>query len=176
MDLRKENENLRRQLSQLEEARNREVLDIQHNFAERIRELENMKGLNREGEIQSLKDKITCLERELQSQKTENSKNQKTIRDLENKLKESEIRREQISYSLEKARIDTLKAASQPPPPELNIEELLAPLEEQLVCLVDVIAQKQEEINRLQKLVQEECEERVKLQKLLGLTAKEQPQ
>lgn len=175
MDLKKENENLRKQLAQLGDARNREILDIQHNFAERIRELEKMKGLDREGEVQSLKEKIQSLERDLLKQKEENLEQKKTIRDLENKLKESEIRREQISYSLEKARIDALKAASQPPPePAFNIEEILSPLEEQVACLADVIAEKQEEINRLQKLVQEECEERVKLQLLLGLTPKTQ--
>lgn len=175
MDLAKENASLRKQLELLAEARNQEVLDLQHHFAQRIKELEKLKGLDRSAEIEALNAKIIELEGDRVKQKEENIQLTQTVKELERKLKEAEQSKEDMSYALERARIQAMQAAAKPPPPpqpEINIDEIFASFEEQMAELADVIAQKQEEINRLQKLVHDECQERVKLQTILGLTPK----
>ena len=172
MDLAKENANLRRQLDLLAEARNQEVLDLQHHFAERIKELERLKGLDKSAEVEALNAKIIELERESVKQKEEIIQLRQTVKELEGKLRDAEKSKDEMEYSLERARIQAMQAAAKPKTPEINIDEIFASFEEQMEGLADVIAQKQEEINRLQKLVHDECQERVKLQTILGLTPK----
>ena len=183
MDLERENANLRKQLAILADARNQEVLDLQHHFAERIRQLEAMKGLDKSAELEALNGKIVEMEGELLRRKEENTELrqkaeelEKKVKELERKLKETEKSKEDMHYWLEKAKADALKAAQVErarSDPAINIDELLMVFEEQMAALTEVVTQKQEEIKRLQKLVHKECEERVRLQKILGLTVKQ---
>jgi small-conductance mechanosensitive channel len=167
MDLRKENESLKRQLEQLAEARNREILDLQHNFANQLRELEKTKGLDRTEEIAGLNQRIRQLESELANEKKDNASLKNTVSQLEGKLKSAECQIKCLSDSLETARMEAQKTRPAQPPP-IDFEAMLAPFEEQLENLRLCLTQKQTEIKRLQGVVHQECAERLRLQNLLG--------
>jgi chromosome segregation ATPase len=170
MGLARENESLKRQLEQLADARNREIMDLQHHFEEQLRELERLKGVDKGPEISAFKDRISQLEPGLTKQTRENAALKQQVTRLQSELKERDQTNQSLTVALDRARIDVLKATERRP--EVNYEDLLAPLEEQLESLTTVITQKQDEINRLKKLVHKECEERIRLQAMLGMAAK----
>ena len=169
----KEIESLNRKLITLGEARNQEILDLQHRFAARLRELERQKGFENFEELKKLNEKITELEVTIAEKDKENLELKNENSELREKLKEAGKKQEDTSFLLEKARIDILKLQMEKQEtdnqPEIDYQELLKPLEDQLECLKAVIVQKQAEINRLQKLVHEECHERMRLQSLINI-------
>ncbi|OHS97301.1 SMC protein [Tritrichomonas foetus] len=169
----KEIDSLNRQLVLLGEARNQEILDLQHRFADRIRELEKSKGFDKFDEITALKTKISELEAKVAAKETENQDLKNHNNELQKQLKEANESHEKTSFLLEKARIEILKTKSEAPP-EIDFEEMLKPLEDQLNMLKGVVTQKQAEIKRLQQLVHEECQERMRLQSLLGINTGKQ--
>jgi chromosome segregation ATPase len=167
MGLAKENESLKRQLEQNANARNQEILDLQHHFAAQLRELQRLKPVDRSAEIAELKQKISELESRLVKQSSENAALKDQVTKLEAEAKRKQQENDSLHYSLERARIEAMNARKAKQ--RVNYDELLAPLDEQLKELTSIIAEKQYEIMRLQKLVHKECQERIRLQSLLGV-------
>jgi chromosome segregation ATPase len=168
MELKKENESLKRQLEQLAEARNREILDLQYNFANQLRELHKAKGLDKTEEIAGLNEKIHVLEVDLANERKENGTLKTAIGEVESKLKAADGHIRSLTQALETARAEAQKPHSVPPP-QIDFEQMLAPFEEQLENLRGCITQKQAEIKRLQGVVHQECAERLRLQSMLGV-------
>jgi chromosome segregation ATPase len=173
MALERENEALKRQLQTQADARNQEILDLQHHFADQLREIERMKGVNNPDEIGALKQRFRQLEERVSEQTAESAALKAQLAKLQADAKRQAEETDSLQYSLERARLEILKAT--PAQQAVNYEELLAPLEEQLAGLTAIIADKQAEIVRLQKLVHKECQERLRLQTLLGSSAELPP-
>jgi chromosome segregation ATPase len=171
MDLRKENESLKRQLEQLAEARNREILDLQANFGAQLRALQQAKFPDKTEEIARLNARIRQLESELANETKEKDKLLVTIGQLESKLKVADIQIRSLTQSLASATAEAQKPKPAAPP-AIDFEAMLAPFEEQLEQLRILVTQKQAEIKRLQGVVHEECAERLRLQGLLGVAPK----
>jgi Tfp pilus assembly protein FimV len=167
MDLLKENESLKRQLELQANARNQEILDLQHHFADQLRVLQKQKGVDRSAEIFELQQHVSQLEKQLLTKEHENGILKEQVARLQQEVKKKEEENNGLHYSLERARIEAMTAREAKE--SMNYAELLAPLEEQLEGLTTIITQKQEEIAQLQKLVHKECEERIRLQGLLGM-------
>ena len=163
--LRTENANLKQQLQQLAEARNKEVLDLQHAFAEKLKKLQREKGASLNDEMkkenEDLKAKLKAVEEENKRIKQEND-------ELQNKLKKSTLSENSL-----RAELNHLKSQKQNQNNEKqqlpDINELIEPYEKQILELAEVVKQKQNEILRLQGVIQQECEERLKLQAALGM-------
>lgn len=163
-----ENDRLRRQLDQLSEAKNREVLDIQHHFADRVRELERLKGLDKAAEIDGLNAKISELEKTDLQQKSKNAELALTVSQLEKKLNETEENRVNTAQRLERLKKEAEEKV-EVVPSTVNYDELLDPLREHLTSLGEVVALKDEEIKTLEELIQKEGEERARLERILGM-------
>ena len=164
--LQKENISLLKKIETMAEARNKEILDLQFAFAERIRELEKLKGCDSSEKIAELTSKIVSLQENLRMKEKECVKYQNQILDQDKQIEAGKRREKMMRDEIEQLKIAAMKA-QEPKEPEIDIGELIAPLETELHRLSDLVAEKQTEIDRLQNLVQEECDERNKLLAIL---------
>ena len=164
--LQKENASLLRRIESMAEARNKEILDLQYAFAERIRELEKLKGCDSSEKIAELTSKIVSLQEDLRTKEKECVQYQKQIVDQDKQIEAGKRREKMMRDEIEQLKIAAMKP-QEPPEPQIDIAELIAPLETELHRLSDLVAEKQAEIERLQNLVHEECEERNKLLAIL---------
>ena len=167
--LKAENEKLKKQLEQLSEARNQEILDLQHHFAEQLKKLQAEKGIS---DNEELKKENESLKSQLKQVIDENVKLKQDYNELQEKLKKSTLSENSL-----RAEINHLKSQSkqevkvevQETPQLPDINELIEPYENQILELANVVKEKQAEITRLQGIIHQECEERIKLQAALGI-------
>ncbi|EAX89984.1 hypothetical protein TVAG_124550 [Trichomonas vaginalis G3] len=152
-----ENENLKRQLEQLIDAKQKEIRDLQDVFEEKLRKLrENLKNENIDpliNENKILKAKVEELTDhccKLEVDKNELIKSIKQTQTTEKALY-AELNHER---EMQKQNVH-------------DFSEFIQPFEDQIKELSELLKQKQEEINNLHSIINDECQERNRLQSLI---------
>lgn len=161
-NLQRENAALRKKIEDMAEARNKEILDLQYAFAERIRELEKFKGSESSDKIAELSSKIVTLQNTIREKEKDIVKYEKQIVSQEKEIESGKRREKIMKDEIEKLKLE-LSKSHESSEAQIDISELISPLEAELQRLSDLVSEKQSQIENLQNVVHEECQERDKL-------------
>lgn len=157
MSLKEENEKLRNKIQQLSLQRNQEILELQHQFAEKYKAIQRQSNSEQAMKLRTENESLHQQIKEL-TEKTNT---------LTRQIKEIKDEQQRYQESAESLRKDIELAKSGKSNPMDEFSEFIEPFEKQVKELAKILSQKQAEIDRLQNVVHQECEKRIHLQAIL---------